>query len=247
MTSVAEEVQGVNYEMLQDLLRSERRSNKLMPVTTRFWPEVRTFLETVTQNFRVEQAKDPFSRRVMMLSDEVKNAKHAAESLWALRERKLSMLALAATKERKTPEGITPDEGALYHDLLALLGDVRERIFEGTIAAPSMEPAPVLVPSPAPPTAQPALQLPIAEKPVSPVVTVPPPRPASTLASPINVPSDTTAPVAMVTIRALGDIPPFVGPDMQTYLLKTGDIATVPPSIANLLVKRNKASVIEAS
>src|SRR5688572_27402214 len=118
---MAEEAQQVSYEMLQDLLRAERRSNKLMPVSARFWPEVRAFLDTVTQAFRIEQAKDPFSRQVMRLSDEVKNAKHAAESLWALRERKLAMLALAATKDRKMPEGITPDEGALYHDFLGVL------------------------------------------------------------------------------------------------------------------------------
>ncbi len=46
---MAEEVQPVSYEMLQDLLRAERRSNKLMPVAARFWPDVRQFLDTVTQ------------------------------------------------------------------------------------------------------------------------------------------------------------------------------------------------------
>jgi hypothetical protein len=61
------------------------------------------------------------------------------------------------------------------------------------------------------------------------------------------VPHDTKQPVDMVTIRALGDIPPFVGPDMQTYLLKAGDLATVPPSIANLLVRRNKAAIVNVA
>src|SRR5688572_12402846 len=113
--------------MLQDLLRAERRTNKLMPVAARFWPDVRDFLETITQEFRIEQAKDPFSRRVMVLSDQVKNAKHAAEAVWALRERKLAMLALAAAKETKVPDTVTPDEGALYHDLVATLEETRER------------------------------------------------------------------------------------------------------------------------
>lgn len=236
---VAEELQQVSYEMLQDLLRSERRSNKLMPVSARFWPEVRQFLENVTQAFRIEQAKDPFSRKVMMLSDEAKNAKHAAESLWALRERKLAMLALAATKDRKMPDGITPDEGAFYHDLIAQLEEVRGRVFEGTIASPSLEPAPLPVPSLAPVRkVLPPVQMPVVEK--EPPA---PPKPSP----PVTVPPDTKdAGPEMVTIMALGDIPPFVGPDMQTYLLKSGDVATVPPSIANLLVRRNKASVIDA-
>lgn len=238
---MAEEAQQVSYEMLQDLLRAERRSNKLMPVSARFWPEVRAFLDTVTQAFRIEQAKDPFSRQVMRLSDEVKNAKHAAESLWALRERKLAMLALAATKERKMPEGITPDEGALYHDFLAVLEETRNRIFEGTISAPNLTPPPLPVPSTAPAsTTAPPVQMPIHERPVE-------AAPVAAAPQTVNVPSDTRGAILeTITIRALGDIPPFVGPDMQTYLLKAGDIATVPPSIANLLVRRNKAAVIDA-
>src|SRR5947207_418028 len=63
------------------------------------------------------------------------------------------------------------------------------------------------------------------------------------------VPSDAKAHegAGIVTIRALADLPPFVGPDMQTYMLKQGDVATVPPSIAQLLVRRNKASIIDAA
>src|SRR5687767_10534492 len=155
--------------MLQDLLRAERRSNKLMAVPARFWAQVREFLETITQAFRIEQAKDPFSRKVMMLSDEVKNAKHACEALWALRERKLAMLALAATKDRKLPDGITPDEGALYHDLVTQLEQTRDRVFAGTVAPPSLSPPPLPVPSLAPTTPfTPPVQMPIADKPPSP-------------------------------------------------------------------------------
>ena len=236
---MAEEVKdNVSYEMLQDLLRAERRSNKLMAVPARFWPMVREFLELITQAFRIEQAKDPFSRKVMMLSDQVKNAKHAAESLWALRERKLAMLALAATRERKVPDGITPDEGALYHDLVGMLEESRNRVFEGTVAAPSLNPPPLPVPTAASsPTTAPPVQMPVFERNPEPVVA----------AAPVNVPHDTrSAPPEMATIRALSDLPPFVGPDMQTYTLKAGDIATVPPSIANLLVRRNKAAIVEA-
>lgn len=235
---MAEEAQPVSYELLQDLLRAERRSNKLMPVQARFWPEVRQFLDTVTQAFRIEQAKDPFSRQVMRLSDEVKNARHAAQSLWALRERKLAMLALAATSERKMPDGITPDEGALYHDVLGVLEETRGRVFEGTVAAPSLAVPPLPVPSAAPaPTAAPPVQMPIQERAAE-------PAPAATPT--VTVPADTAnAAPDTVTIRALEDIPPFVGIDMQMYTLKAGDIAAVTANIATLLVKRKKASIIE--
>ena len=235
---------AVSYEMLQDLVRAERRSNKLMAVPPRFWPLVREFLETVTQAFRIEQAKDPFSHKVMMLSDQAKNAKHAAESLWALRERKLAMLALAATRERKLPDGITPDEGALFHDLVTELEKVRGAVFRGTIASPgtSLAPPPLPVPTPAPASAasEVPVQMAVLERPAEAAA-------APMQAAPVQVPHDTkAAPPEMTTIRALADLPPFVGPDMQTYTLKAGDIATVPPTIATLLVRRNKAAVVDA-
>jgi DNA replication initiation complex subunit (GINS family) len=223
----AREPEQVSYESLQDLLRAERRSNKLMPLPPRYWAHVRDFLQGITDAFRLEQARDPFSRQVMVLTDKVKNARHAAESVWALRERKLSMLALAATKDRKQPDGITPDEAELYRNLLSALDEGRGRVFQAM-------PTGAAEPPKASPPSSPPVQMPVETAP-SPA----PPKPAV-------VPPDTKQEAEMVTIRALGDIPPFVGPDMQTYLLKAGDIATVPPSIANLLVRRSKAAIVEA-
>ncbi|MCA1819378.1 MAG: hypothetical protein LC620_04900 [Halobacteriales archaeon] len=224
--------EGVSYEALQDLLRAERRSNKLMPLAPRYWIQVREFLQAVTDAFRLEQARDPFGRKVMRLTDEVKNARHAAEAVWALRERKLAMLALAATKERKAPDGITPDESDLYRRMLEDLDASRSRVFEGLM--PQAPAVPAAAPIPTAPPPLPPMQVPIMAP-----AKVAAPAPA------VVVPADTKGVVDMVTIRALGDIPPFVGPDMQTYLLKAGDIATVPPSIANLLVRRGKAAVVE--
>jgi len=229
---------GVSYEALQDLLRAERRSNKLMPLAPRFWTQVREFLQTVTDAFRLEQARDPFGKPVMRLTDEVKNARHAAEAIWALRERKLAMLALAAAANARQPEGITPDEADLYRRILDDLQSQRAQVFGGLLAHPSPSPNAAAAPPVPTPTPSPPLQVPIQEP--GPAAIAPPtPTPV--------VPADTTGSAPdMVTIRALGDIPPFVAPDMQTYLLKAGDIATVPPSIANLLVRRGKAALVDA-
>ncbi|HEX2065304.1 MAG TPA: hypothetical protein VHI93_00690 [Candidatus Thermoplasmatota archaeon] len=241
------EPETVSYEMLQDLLRSERRSNKLVAVGPRFWIQVRDFLAAVTDAFRLEQAKDPFGRRVMMLTDEVKNARHAAESLWALRERKLAMLALAATRERKRPDGITPEEAELYQHFLATLDTARQAVFGGLLPQPGLAPPQPAMPAPGPAAATP-LPPPPLQVPISGLAAPPAPPLAAPAAAPVQVvPPDTqsAAEAELVTIRALGDIPPFVGPDMQTYLLKSGDVATVPPSIATLLVRRNKATLLQ--
>lgn len=278
--------EGITYEMLQDLLRSERRTNKLMPLTARFWAKLREFLATINEAFRVEQARDPFSRDVMKLTDQVKNARHAAVSLWALRERKLAMLALAQQRPGKAPDGVTPEESELYQSMQASLQLSRDRVLpdlQAPMPPPGMPALPGVPPgATAPPLQVPVLELPQPRPPVAPsvhpagsassLVGVPPggsasptlpgatttagplpagaaPMPAQATQAPqsVTVPTDVKGDVVqMVTIRALGDIPAFVGPDMQTYLLKAGDIAMVPESIARLLERRKKAALIEA-
>ncbi len=219
---------GISYEMLQDLLRAERRSNKLTPVQPRFWSRVREFLVEVKEAFRVEQEKDPFSRKAMMLRDEVQHAKQAAESLWALRERKMALHALAHGPGSEAPEGITRMETEMYDAFTATLAAGRERVLQGGPVpkpeTPPSEPkaAPAEVPAPEPAEAEPKA-----------------PEPAA----PVEVPADTPS-EDMVTIRAVADIPPFVGSDMQTYLLKEGDMAMVPKAIANLLERRGKAELM---
>jgi hypothetical protein len=48
-----------------------------------------------------------------------------------------------------------------------------------------------------------------------------------------------------VTIRLLADIPPFVDVDMRTVRLMAGDVATVGPHVAAMLVRKEKASLVE--
>ncbi len=120
--------------------------------------------------------------------------------------------------------------------------------------APEVEAPPEPVPVPAGSTASappadlvpPDLDEPPAPEPPEQEALEPEAPAAGEPAVPTTVPADTPA-QEMVTIRALGDIPPFVGPDMQTYLLREGDFAMVPPAIATLLERRGKAEVMQAA
>ncbi|MGB1586630.1 MAG: hypothetical protein ACPHID_06260 [Thermoplasmatota archaeon] len=240
---------GISYEMLQDLLRAERRSNRLSPVQPRFWARVRQFLEEVMDAFRQEQEKDPFSRRAMMLRDEAQHAQQAAEGLWALRERKMALYALAQVKKPgEKPEGITRVEEELYDAIMATLQAGRARVLHGgaPIAKPDV-PAPAAKPEPsadAPAPSPPAAAEP-EPRPAEPDEPDDEERIAAAQGNPVEVPADTPD-ADMVTIRAISDIPPFVGPDMQTYLLKEGDVAMVPQAIADLLARRGKAEPLDA-
>ncbi len=226
----------VSYETLQDLLRQEKRSNRLTPVTDGFWQRLRSFLQEIESEFIREQSKDPFSRKVSMLRDRVVHAQHAANSVWTLRERKIAQLALAHANEGGEPQGLTKKEMILYDGLLDVLRAGRQTVFAGTSVTPidRGDPAGSTPPAPEVPESD-------ADQDME-GVPEPPEVPVEPVEVPPDVPDD-----GNVTIRALGDIPPFVGPDMQTYLLKEGDLATVPQNIGDLLVKRGKASVVEAA
>lgn len=252
----------VSYETLQDMLRSEKRSNRLTPVPDGFWRSLQHFLQETESEFLREQGKDPFSRKASMLRDRVVHAQQAADGVWTLRERKIAMMATANVKEGGTPKGLTTKEKVLYNGLLELLQTTRQGVFAGTVAEPAKvvaPPSPVAqvpedqeAPAPAqdedpqegPEESTPELEdagdEPDVEEVPEPQEPGETPPVRKTTEVPPDVPDD-----GQVTIEALGDIPPFVGPDMQTYILKEGDMATVPENIATLLVKRNKAKVVQ--
>lgn len=62
---------------------------------------------------------------------------------------------------------------------------------------------------------------------------------------PAATPDEPVVPTS--TVRALADIPPFIDQGGQLLHLKVGDVATVSRGIATLLVKRQKAQLVEVT
>ncbi len=239
------EDEPVTYELLQDILRAERRSNRLAGLPPRFWSKTRELLTELEAAFRNEQEQDPFSRRAIHLTDEVKNARAAAEGIWALRERKLALHALA---DDRHPDGAARTETKLFDALRKAFVEARVQVLPD---APGRSPPPVGKPEAGeqapPPGGEPAATPPLDESATAPpVASAQAPGTTSQSAPPVTVPPDTPN-ADMVTIRALADLPPFVGPDMATYRLQEGDVAVVPDAIADLLVRRGKAAAIQTS
>ncbi len=240
----------VSYETLQDMLRNEKRSNRLTPIADGFWRSLQKFLNDIESEFLREQGKDPFSRKASMLRDRVVHAQQAADGVWTLRERKIAMLALAHVREGGEPKGLTTKEKVLYKGLLDIINTTRQGVFAGTaaeaVAKAAMAATPEPVPSPPVVEEEPEVaEEPEEEVEAAPVIEVDEepeavPEPPKKVDIPPDTPDD-----GQVTIEALGDIPPFVGPDMKTYNLKAGDMATVAENIAELLVKRNKAKIVQ--
>lgn len=73
------------------------------------------------------------------------------------------------------------------------------------------------------------------------------PAPAVANLQPPVVQAVQDSPAPLVIVRATADIPPFVDMHGQTQQLKAGDLASLPKGAAELLVRRGKAAMVEAT
>lgn len=97
-------------------------------------------------------------------------------------------------------------------------------------------PRPAQPPAPAPPSPVPTAD----------VLPSPPPAHVSRAPGPTTTAPD-EAEVPAKLVRALVDVPPFVDQAGNLLRLKAGDVATVSSGIAGLLVKRQKAVLVEVT
>lgn len=212
-----------NFETLSSQESQEKKSRALTKIEPSFFRYVANYLEGLEGTSRKEQEKNPSSKRGQFIADELRNATNKAEELWKAREKKI--VGFAQVNARKDPvppppENLTRDESAFYHSLLTLLRDQWKR-FVPTRAGG--EPA-------APPSATPPPARPIAAAPAPPAVAAPA--------------SESSGEEEAQTIRALADIPPFVGFDGKTYRIKKGDVVSLPKKFAKILKERNQAALV---
>jgi DNA replication factor GINS len=219
-----------SFESLSKQESMERKQPRLTRLEPEFWEHLGRYLQTLSGNLRAEAARNPTSRKIALLQDELRNATRKSESLWEAREKKITLHALknSRTENAPPPENSLKAEQELFEELLrAFRRSIPEvvRVLEKPgvfVAAPP--PVPVPAPGHAPAPSAPAA--PAAPAPAS----MPAPSPKS--------------PDESVTVRALVDVPPFVGLDGKTYRLKKGDVLTLPRRMVDLLSKRGQVAVM---
>lgn len=213
------------FETLSKQEAVERKSPRLTKLEPSFFPELRRYLEILETSHRKEHEKSPTSKRVQFLGDELRNARRKAEALWESRERKIVQFALRNSRAEAPavalPENLTKEEAPLYEVLLQAFRSQQQRMLPGFGLAAEAAPAP-RTPAPAPTTA--------------PAGNGPTPPP----------PSEKPAPSAedLETIRALVDIPPFVGFDGKVYRIRKGEVLSLPKRFAKILKDRGQISAL---
>lgn len=237
--------ESFSFEALSRQEAEERKSPRLTSIGGEFWSELFAYLDRLETEYLKAHADDPAARRTILLSDEFRNAMRKAEALWEARQRKITFHAMKTARQEKPgdPDNITKAERPFHDELLEVFRKYRREVFEPRGRGPAPTKAPATKPQ-----AAPAAQTKTESKPAPAATTDAETEPAEA-ETPATEPAAETEDAdagddAIATVRALVDIPPFVGLDSKTYKLKKGEVATIPRKMAEILRKNGKVAPV---
>jgi DNA replication initiation complex subunit (GINS family) len=223
----------VTFERVTKLYREETSRKTLTALEADFYDKLAAYIGRLEASATKEALANPNSPKAMLLQDELRKVRKKREQIFTYRERKLALLAShrASGSDVELPN-LPAQERTLFESLVAVLKGGRDTAFGGSPAGPAPE-------APAEPGARPPAEP--SKLPVAPAAVV---RVVSS--------EETKRPVATPSLKdylivhVLEDIPPFAGID-QTYHLKKEDVLTLPKTIAQILVDRGKARIVQAT
>ena len=213
-----------SYSKLRSLENMERQSPELTNIGNDFYKEVSNYIKDLEKRFEEESAKNPHSKKITLISDELRNTKRIWKSIFERREKKILQAALSVARgSDHIPKFMTAQEKIFYENLLNVLRENRSVILGGK--ADEKE------------NREESSRERTAKQ-----------TPAHTLKNPQSNKDNENSDAAAdknVVIRVLKDVPPFVGSDMKNYSLKKEDVLTIPKDSAEILIKRKAAEEIK--
>lgn len=216
----------VNFERVTKVYREETARKTLTALEADFYDKLAAYLRRLEEGAQREAQRDPNGPKAILLQDELRKVRKKRDQIFTYRERKLALLASsrASGADVEVPN-LPTQERVLFENLVALLKRSREEAFGGS------------------PFGREAAAPPVAAAPASPTPT---PAEVRTIRA-----EETRKPVAAapslkdhVVVHVLEDLPPFAGLD-TTYRLKKEDVVTLPKTIAQILVDRGKARLVQ--
>lgn len=220
----------VNFERVTKLYREETGRKTLTALEADFYDKLAAYVKRLEESAHREAQKDPNSPKALLLQDELRKVRKKRDQIFTYRERKLALLASSRASGSDVEVPTLPlHERALFENLVSLLKRSREEAFGGS-------------PFSAEPAAPEA-----AARPASPQAKAAPEGMRTVSAAETKRPRPIAAGLKdHVVVHVLEDIPPFAGID-TTYRLKKEDVVTLPKTIAQILVDRGKARLVQVS
>ncbi|MEA2053985.1 MAG: hypothetical protein U9O96_02540 [Candidatus Thermoplasmatota archaeon] len=120
-----------SYTKLRSLERMERQSPELMNIGNDFYESAFGYINELEKRFEEERAENPSSKKLILISDELRNSRRIWKSIFERREKKVVQAALSAARSGSSPpKFLTDQEKIFYERLLKILQENRETIFE---------------------------------------------------------------------------------------------------------------------
>lgn len=218
-----------DYTKLRKLEQRERQSPDLMNIGDDFFQGVLQHIRELEERLEDERQKNPSSKKVLLISDELRNTKRIWKSIFERREKKVVQAALSVARgATNTPKHLTRQERQFYDRLVALLRDNRRHVLEGEIP---QEGASATAPPSDDVSEEESSQDAKEDQESAGLETKP-----ETEASEPEKPD--------VTLLMLQDMPSFVGSDMNNYELEKEDMVVLPGETAGILMERGAAEKI---
>jgi len=119
----------IGYEDIKGKLDTQRRSNKPVHLPPRFYEDAQDYLEALRREYEEAHERDPASKEVRILFDELFRGREALNDLFDTRAKRILQHALAkadAIEERD----LTEDERELFKQVREQVEHVRNRVLE---------------------------------------------------------------------------------------------------------------------
>jgi DNA replication initiation complex subunit (GINS family) len=222
----------VNFERVTKVYREEGGKKTLVALEEDFYDKLAAYVKRLEETANKEAQANPNSPKAVMLQDELRKVVKRRDQIFTYRERKLALLASSKASGAEIEVLTLPrQDRILFDQMVALLKKTRSDAFGGSPFG--SEPGPAETPPAAEsetPAAAPEKKGPSGMKVVSSEETKKP-KVAPSLKD-------------HVVVHVLEDLPPFAGLD-TTYHLRKEDVVTLPKTIAEILVSRGKARIVQ--
>ena len=219
----------VNFERVTKVYREESGKKTLVNLEADFYDKLAAYVARLDEGANAEAQKDPNSPKALLLQDELRKVRKRRDQIFTYRERKLALLASsrASGAEVEVPH-LTTQESALFENMVALLKKSRADAFGPLPHAAEATPSPE------------------SQRPKGPATSKEPERMRVVRAEDTKRAPVTPTLKDHVLVHVLEDLPPFAGID-TTYRLKKEDVVTLPKTIAEILVGRGKARIVQVA
>lgn len=128
--SPVDEEEGVTYETIKSKLDQQRGANKPVELPHDFYDRAHGYMDELRDEYEQAHARDPASKEVRILQDELFRAKEALNDLFDARAKRILSHAMSAASELDR-EDLTEEERRLFTQVREQVEATRTTVLEG--------------------------------------------------------------------------------------------------------------------